>query len=69
MSDYGHTYSFLKDQLFVPYFYSYYGSSLWSLSGGELDSLCVVWSLRAIWRIHPMTHCDIISAMAGKPLI
>ncbi len=49
----------------------YYGSPLWPLSGGELDSLCVAWrkALRAIWKIHPMTDFDIISAMAGKSLI
>ncbi len=68
MSDYGHIYSFLKGQLFVQYCCSYYDSPSWTLSDGELGSLCVVWrkALRAIWRIHPLTHCDIISAMTWK---
>ncbi len=32
--------------------------------------ICVAWRkvCRAIWRIHPITQCDIISAMGGQPL-
>ncbi len=70
-SDYGHTYSFLKGQLSVQYCCCYYCSPLWPLSGDGLDSPCVTWrkALRAIWRIHPMTHCDIITVTVGQPLI
>ncbi len=71
MSDYGYIYSFLKDQLFVQYCCTNYCSLLWPFSAGGLDSQDVDWrkTLRVKLRIHRMIHCDIISAMAGKPLL
>ena len=32
------------------------------------NSLCLDWrkSLRMLWRVHPMTHCDIIAALSNQ---
>ncbi len=72
-SDYGHIYSFLKEnELFRQYYCSYYGSPLWPLQIDGVESLCVAWrkAQRIIWRVHPQTHCDVIAALSGqKPLI
>ena len=44
------------------------GSPLWNLNGPGVQSLCVDWrkSLRSLWRVHPMTHCDVIAALSDQ---
>ena len=71
IADYGHIYSFFKSKLFTQYCCSFYGAPLWALQGNGVNSLCTAWrkALRTLWRVHPMTHCDVISAMAGQPLL
>ncbi len=71
ISDYGHIYSFLKNELFRQYCCSYYGSPLCTLQSDGVESLCVAWrkALSIIWRVHPQTHFDVITALSGqKPL-
>ncbi len=62
MADYGHIYSFLKNQLFNQYCCSFYGSPLWKLDCDSVNDLCVAQrkALRRLWRVDSQTHCDII---------
>ena len=66
MSEFGHLYGAIKCKLFKQYFCSYYGSPLWDLSSKGVDSLCIAWrkALRSLWKVHPMTHNDIIAVMS-----
>ena len=66
MSEFGHLYGAIKCKLFKQYCCSYYGSPLWDLSSKGVDSLCIAWrkALRSLWKVHPMTHNDIIAVMS-----
>ena len=68
ISNFGHTYSFIKCSLFKQFCCSFYGSPLWNLNGAGVQSLCVDWrkSLGSLWRVHPMTHCDVIAALSDQ---
>ena len=68
ISNFGHTYSFIKCSLFKQFCCSFYGSQLWNLNGPGVQSLCVDWrkSLRSLWRVQPMTHCDVIAALSDQ---
>ena len=68
VSNFGHLYSLLQISVFAPFCCSFYGSSLWLLNCTAVHSLCVDWrkSLRMLWRVHPMTHCDIIAALYNQ---
>ena len=68
ISNFGHTYSFIKCSLFKQFWCSFYGSPLWNLNGPGAQSLCVDWrnSLMSLWRVHPMTHCDVIAALSDQ---
>ena len=70
ISNLGHTYSFIKCSLslFKQFCCSFYGSPLWNLNDPGVQSLCVDWrkSLRSLWRVHPMTHCDVIAALSDQ---
>ncbi len=68
ISDYGHIYSFLKNELFRQYCCSYYVLPLWPLQSDGVESLCVSWrkALRIIWKVHPQIHCDVIGALSGQ---
>ena len=37
-------------------------------NGPGVQSLCVDWrkALRSLWRVHPMTHCDVIAALSDQ---
>ncbi len=65
-AEFGHTYGFVKCKLFKQYRCSFYGSPLVALNVKVLKLLCVAWRkvLRMLWRVHPMTHNDIISTMS-----
>ena len=41
ISNFGHTYSFIKCSLFKQFCCSFYGSPLWNLNGPGVQSLCV----------------------------
>jgi hypothetical protein len=72
MTDFGHLHPMLKCQLFDKFCCSFYGSPLWLLHGSAVNDLCIAWrkALRMIWKVHPMTHCDIIQAISGfEPLL
>ncbi len=68
MSDFGHIYSFLKGQLFKQYCCSFYGAPLWYLKSDGVEAICVAWrkALRTIYKVHPATHCDIITSLSGQ---
>lgn len=67
ISDFGHIHPVIQCQLFDKYCCSFYGSPIWLLHGSAVDKLCIAWrkALRMIWKVHPMTHCDIIHALSG----
>ena len=68
VSIFDHLYSILKISVLASFCCSFYGSSLWLLNSTAVHSLCVDWrkSLRILWRVHPMTHCDIIAALYNQ---
>ena len=68
ISNFGHTYFFIKCSLFKQFCCSFYGSPLWNLNGPGVQSLCVDWrkSLRSLWRVHLVTHCDVIAALSDQ---
>ena len=71
ISDFGHIHPVVKCHLFDKYCCSFYGSPLWLLHGNAVNNLCIAWrkALRSLWKVHPMTHCDIIYALSGcEPL-
>ena len=50
---------------------SFYGAPLWNISSATFKQLCSAWRkcLRKIWRVHPMTHCDVIALLSHcKPM-
>ncbi len=72
MSDFGDIYSFLMGQLFRQYCCSFYGAPLWYLKSDGVEGICVAWrkALRIIYKVHPATYCDIITALSGQvPLL
>ncbi len=72
MSDFGHIYSFLKGQLFRLYCCSFHGAPLWYLKSDGVQAICVTLrkALRTIYKMHPATHCDIITALSRQmPLL
>ncbi len=66
IAEFGQLYGFLKCRLFKQCCYSFYGSPLWGLDSKGVESLCITWrkSLRLLWRLHPMTHKDTITAIS-----
>ena len=50
------------------FFCRFYGSPLWLLNSTAVHSLCLDWrkSLRMLWRVHPITHCEIISGLSNQ---
>ena len=71
-ADFGQISSRLKNVLFRKYCCVFYGSSLWSLEGVMIQSVCVDWrkALRWVWSVNNITHCDIITSLSNQfPLI
>ncbi len=68
MSHFGHIYLFLKGQLFRQNCCSFYGAPLWYLKSDGVEDICVTWrkALRTIYKVHPATHFDIITALSGQ---
>ena len=58
------------NSVFAPFCCSFYGSPLWLLilNSTAVHFLRVDWrkSLRMLWRVHPMTHGDIIAALSNQ---
>ena len=72
MAELGKLSPFVISKLFNQYCCSFYSSSLWSISGAAVQTLCVDWrkALRSMWRLNPRTHCDPITALSSQiPLI
>ncbi len=45
---------------------------MWYLKSNGVEAICVAWrkALRTIYKVHPVTHCDIITALPGQvPLL
>ncbi len=63
MSDFGHIYSFLNDQLFSQHCCSFYWAPLWYLKSDGIDDICVAW-WKALWTIY-----DIIVKAAATPAL
>ena len=63
VSNFGHLHSLLNNNVFDPFCCSFNGSPMWLLNSTAVHSLCVYWKklLRMLWRVHPMTHCNIIA--------
>ncbi len=45
---------------------SFYGVPLWLLSSDLINDVCVAWhkALRKIWRLSPMTHCNVVALIS-----
>ncbi len=51
--------------------YGIYGAPLWLLSSQGVSDACIAWrkALRKIWKLSPMTYCDVVALVAeSKPL-
>ena len=68
IAEFGKMSPFVISKLFNQYCCSFYGSSLWAISGAAVQALCVDWrkALRSMWRLNPRT----ITALSSQiPLI
>ncbi len=62
----------LKGQPFRQYCCSFYRAPLWYLKSDGVEAICVAWqnALQTIYKVHPATHFDIITALSGQvPLL
>ncbi len=51
---------------------SFYGAPLWYFKSDGIEAICVAWckALRTKYKVHPATHCDVITALSGHvPLL
>jgi hypothetical protein len=66
-ADFGHIYPYLQSKLFKQYCCCFYGATLWLLTSQIIKRLCSAWrrALRKMWRLSPMTHCNIITVLSG----
>ena len=70
-SDFGKLHPDIQCELFKTYCSSFYGAPLWNINSKCFRQLCAAWRkcLRKIWRVHQMTHCDIITLVSRcKPI-
>ena len=70
-ADFGRLYPEIQCDLFIAYCSSFYGAALWNICSATFKQLCAAWRkcLRKIWRVHPMTHCDVIALLSHcKPM-
>ena len=70
-ADFGRLYPEIQCDLFITYCSSFYGAPLWNICSATFKQLCAAWRkcLRKIWRVHPMTHCDVITLLSHcKPM-
>ncbi len=61
----------MQCKLFKQYCCSFYGAPLWLLSSQGVSDACIAWrkALRKIWKLSPMTHCDVVALeVESKPL-
>ncbi len=68
-ADFGPIYPFLQCRLFTQYCCSFYRATLWNFV--HYNNICTAWikALRKMWRVSPMTHCNIITLLSeSKPL-
>ena len=68
LADFGHIYPELKCKLFKQYCCNFYGAPLWLLSSCNVENVCIAWrkALRQIWKLSPMTHCNIITCLSNS---
>ena len=70
-ADFGRLYPEIQCDLFITYCSSFYGAPFWNICSATFKQLCAAWRkcLRKIWRVHPMTHCDVIALLSHcKPM-
>ena len=61
----------MQCDLFIAYCSSFYGATLWNTCSTTFKEVCAAWRKcqRKIWRVHPMTHCDVIALLShSKPM-
>ena len=70
-ADFGRLYLEIQCELFIAYCSTFYGALLWNICSATFKQLCAAWRkcLRKIWRVHYMTHCDVIALISHcKPM-
>ncbi len=70
-ADFGHIHQYVQCKHFKQYCCSFYVASLWLLFSQGLSDACIAWrkALGNIWKLSPMTHCDVVALVAeSKPL-
>ena len=70
-ADFCRLYPEVQCDLFITYCSSFYGAPLWNICSATFKQLCAAWRkcIRKIWRVHPMTHCDVIALLSHcKPM-
>ena len=69
--DFGRLYLETQCDLFIAYCPSFPGAPLWNICSATFKQLCAAWQkcLHKIWRVHPMTHCEVIALLSHcKPM-
>ncbi len=68
-ADFGHIHPYVHCKFFKQYSCSFYGSPLWLLSSQGVSDACIAWrkALRKIWKLSPITHCDVALVAKSKP--
>ncbi len=70
-ADFGNVTPYVQCKLFKQYCCCFYGAPLWRFSSNAVKDVCIAWrkALRKIWRVPPMTHCNVIAILSeSKPL-
>ncbi len=70
-ADFGHIHPYVQCKRFKQYCCSFYGAPVWLLSSQGVSDACIAWrkALRKIWKLSPMTHCDVVARVTeSKPL-
>ncbi len=64
-TDFGHISPYLQYKLFK-HCYRFYYAPMWLLSSHIVNKVCTAWkkALRKMWRLSPMTHCDVITLIS-----
>ena len=70
-ADFGLLHQEIQCKLFITCWFRFYGVPLWNICSNTSQKLCDGWwkCLRTIWRVHRMTHCDVITLVSHcKPM-
>ena len=67
LADFKNVKSELRNELFLKYCMSFYGTQILPIFDNTFDDICKAWRVvvRRVWRIHPQTRCKMLPYIAG----